>query len=140
MFQLGKKYKTQEGKTVKIIETNRKETHPDYHAVKGDDGAWRYSRDSDMGRCTASNFDMSDPKNLVVPQAFKEEIRLRKIVLKSYQSINNDIRKHSGLSKEAYRAMDEFHPSSGSYVGLENYTNNAHEFVKDPKAFVPKLR
>lgn len=138
MFELGKKYKTQAGKIVTIIETNRDGSHPSYHCVKGDDGAWRYSRDSDMGRCTASNFDMSDPKNLVVPKAFKEEIRLRKIILESYKLINNVIRKEKNLSQEALDGLNKYHPRVASYAGLENYENNAHEFVRDPKTITAR--
>jgi len=65
VFEVGKTYKTQEGKDVKIMQA--KFINSDYHCVEGDDGVWRYARPSDAGRVTASAFDMSDPRNLVVP-------------------------------------------------------------------------
>lgn len=85
-FIVGKTYLTQEGKRVKIInEQTKYGVH--YTCVQGDDGetrveevigkpgvyeiiegntlGWRYDRSGDVGRCTGSNFDMSDPRNLV---------------------------------------------------------------------------
>lgn len=86
-FIVGKTYLTQEGKRVKIISESTK-YGPHYTTVQGDDGetkvyedplhpgiyeivyghesGYRYDRASDCGRCTASAFDMSDPRNLVV--------------------------------------------------------------------------
>lgn len=85
-FIVGRTYLTQAGKRVKIIAENVK-YGPYYTCVQGDDGenavfedpvhpgiyefrpgseaGWRYDRPSDAGRCTASAFDMSDPRNLV---------------------------------------------------------------------------
>ena len=65
VFEIGKAYKTQDGNDVEI----QSELHygSPYYCVQGDDGIWRYARESDCGRVTGSNFDMSDDKNLVVP-------------------------------------------------------------------------
>lgn len=68
MFQLFETYETQEGNKVMIIAESQ--VGSQYHTVKGDDGVWRYARKSDAGRVTASNFDMSDPRNLVVPDEY----------------------------------------------------------------------
>jgi hypothetical protein len=68
MFLLYESYQTQEGKTVMIVDESQVGTQ--YHCVKGNDGPWRYARQSDAGRCTASAFDMSCPQNLVVPDEY----------------------------------------------------------------------
>jgi len=61
-FEVGKRYLTQGGETIEILA----ETHLEgYECVKGSDDIWRYNRPSDLGRVTASAFDMSDPRNLV---------------------------------------------------------------------------
>lgn len=62
MFNLGASYLTNDGAVVKIMEV--KDEGGPYHAVKGDDELWRYGRNQDTGRVTASRFNMSDPKNL----------------------------------------------------------------------------
>jgi len=68
-FEVGKTYKTREGKSVTIINAT---DLPGYEGVQGDDpldgnpeGGWRYNRASDRGRVTGSAFDMSDPRNLI---------------------------------------------------------------------------
>lgn len=66
MFEVGESYKTQEGRTVKIVEEQHVGTA--YHCVCGDDGVWRYARKSDAGRVTASAIDMSCPRNLIPPE------------------------------------------------------------------------
>lgn len=76
MFEVGKTYLTQEGKEVTIIAESQVGT--DYHCVKGNDGltpegGWRYARHEDAGRVTASAFDMSEPRNLVVGSEVKKE-------------------------------------------------------------------
>lgn len=68
MFMLYETYETQEGNKVMIVEESQ--VGSQYHCVKGDDNIWRYARQSDAGRVTASNFDMSDPRNLVVPDEY----------------------------------------------------------------------
>ena len=68
MFQLYETYETQEGNKVFIVEEGQVGTQ--YHWVRGDDNICRYARKSDAGRVTASNFDMSDPRNLVVPDEY----------------------------------------------------------------------
>lgn len=65
MFDCGCSYKTQNGNTVRIDEA--RDIGGPYHTVMGSDGIWRYARQSDAGRVTGSNFDMSHPLNLVVP-------------------------------------------------------------------------
>jgi hypothetical protein len=68
-FVVGETYLTQDGKEVTILDQS---TVPSYEAVKGSDlnvdgnNIWRYNRPNDRGRVTGSNFDMSDPRNLVV--------------------------------------------------------------------------
>jgi hypothetical protein len=83
-FIVGKTYLTKEGKRVKIIAESRRRG---YECVQGDDGVtrvdemictpgvyeitegselgWRYDRKGDVGRCTGSPHDFSDPDNLV---------------------------------------------------------------------------
>lgn len=56
-------YRTKSGKWVRIVD---EKTDKGYECVKGDDGIWRYNRASDLGRVTSSNFDMSDPNNLIL--------------------------------------------------------------------------
>lgn len=60
---IGKTFWTKSGRKTTIVDESLEYV---YHAtVQGDDGIWRYVRESDWGRCTASNFDMSDPRNLL---------------------------------------------------------------------------
>ena len=62
-FQVGKTYITKNHRLVKIIEENNE--YLTHATVKGYDGIWRYNRPQDRGRCTGTNFDMSDPRNLI---------------------------------------------------------------------------
>lgn len=60
----GKTYMTAEGK--KVTFTQEAHIGTQYHCGLGDDGIWRYLRESDFGRVTASAFDMSDRRNIIV--------------------------------------------------------------------------
>ncbi len=66
-FEVGKTYKTQGGQEVTITaETTRR----GYECVQGDDRedderGYRYNRPGDLGRCTGTNHDGSDPRNLI---------------------------------------------------------------------------
>lgn len=62
-FELGKAYRMQNGELITITKVNR--DSPSHACVEGSDEIWRYDRPDDAGRCTASAFDMSDPRNLV---------------------------------------------------------------------------
>lgn len=68
MFYLYETYDTLDGQRVMIVEEGQVGTQ--YHWVRGNDGICRYARQSDAGRVTASNFNMSDPRNLVVPDEY----------------------------------------------------------------------
>jgi len=61
-FLLCSSYRTKAGQWVRIVDES---TLKGYECVKGDDGIWRYNRESDRGRVTGSAFDMSDPRNLL---------------------------------------------------------------------------
>lgn len=66
-FIIGQSYQTKAGTTITITEeANRNNS---YWCCRGSDGIWRYNRESDRGRVTASPFDMSDPRNLIPEQA-----------------------------------------------------------------------
>jgi hypothetical protein len=67
MFDCGCSYQTKTGKWVQIVKA--RDIGGPYHVVMGKDGIWRYARPGDAGRVTGSNFDMSHPANLVVPNA-----------------------------------------------------------------------
>lgn len=70
-FQLWESYRTLAGDWVRIVEVS--ERHPGYETVRGDDFpgttlGWRYNRsthNSDLGRCTGTAHDFSDPRNLI---------------------------------------------------------------------------
>lgn len=70
-FQLWESYRTLAGDWVRIVEVS--DRHRGYETVRGDDSpdpelGWRYNRsthDSDMGRCTGTAHDFSDPRNLI---------------------------------------------------------------------------
>ncbi len=62
-FLVGEKYQTQDGESVTVV--SEMYAHTAYWCIEGSDGIWRYNRESDRGRVTASNFDMSCPQNLV---------------------------------------------------------------------------
>jgi hypothetical protein len=68
----GRLYRLQNGQTVRIEFQDTPETpadhryHPAYASCRGSDGIWRYIQPRrDAGRVTGSNFDMSDPRNIV---------------------------------------------------------------------------
>lgn len=62
-FVVGQAYRTKSGDTVTI--TRELQPGTPYGCVEGSDGLWRYNREWDRGRVTASAFDMSCPMNLV---------------------------------------------------------------------------
>ncbi len=70
-MEVGKRYLTQAGDVVRIVEISNRGTP--YECVRGDDrsedcpdGAWRYNRlESDFGRVCGSDHDFSDPRNIV---------------------------------------------------------------------------
>ena len=65
-FIVGQTYRTKSGDEVRIIGELYAGTA--YACVQGSDDLWRYNRESDRGRVTASPFDMSCPMNLVPEQ------------------------------------------------------------------------
>jgi hypothetical protein len=73
MFNLYETYETLDGKKVFIVAESNVGTA--YHTVQGDDGLWRYARKSDAGRVTGSVFDMSEPRNLKVPDEYAVQLR-----------------------------------------------------------------
>ena len=66
-FILGQTYQTKAGDSITIIDEHR--ANGPYWTVQGSDSIWRYNREHDRGRATASAFDMSDPRNLIPEQA-----------------------------------------------------------------------
>jgi hypothetical protein len=67
-YEVGCYYRTQAGRTVKVI---KESTEKGYEAVQCDDGdrpdaGWRYNRPGDMGRCCGSPMDFSHPGNLIL--------------------------------------------------------------------------
>jgi len=67
-FELGKTYMTNAGVAVKIVGVVDTKG---YECVQGDDfgddpkGGHRYNRPGDLGRCTGTDHDGSDPRNLI---------------------------------------------------------------------------
>lgn len=59
-FKIGDKFKTLRGTEVECIQLS--ETRG-YECARFSDGAWRYNRDHDRGRCTASRWDA--PRNIL---------------------------------------------------------------------------
>lgn len=59
-FKIGDKFKTLRGTEVECIQLSNTKG---YECARFSDGAWRYNRDHDRGRCTGSRWD--DPKNIV---------------------------------------------------------------------------
>lgn len=93
-FKLGQSYQTQGGATVTVIAVNNVKG---YETVQCDDredekGGHRYNRPGDLGRCTGTDHEGSDPRNLIplpavdlelvsrrhyaVPVADEDEVRL----------------------------------------------------------------
>lgn len=93
-FKLGQSYQTQGGATVTVIAVSDMEG---YETVQCDDradekGGHRYNRPGDLGRCTGTAHDGSDPRNLIplpavdlelvshrhhaIPVADEDEVRL----------------------------------------------------------------
>lgn len=59
-FKIGDRFKTLRGTEVECIQLS--ETRG-YECARFSDGAWRYNRDHDRGRCTAGRFD--NPRNIL---------------------------------------------------------------------------
>jgi len=73
MFYLYETYETLDDNKIFIVAETDVGTA--YHTVQGDDGLWRYARKSDAGRVTGSCFDMTEPRNLKVPDEYAVQLK-----------------------------------------------------------------
>lgn len=126
MFDCGCTYLTKNGRSVLIVEA--KDIGGPYHVVLGNDGVWRYARVCDAGRVAGSNFDMSHPYNLVVPQKLTLEDILGKESFKS--SSRKKVYSYSKLDGEITKdSMGWGFEVNDGYGGITIYTLTTLEAI-----------
>ncbi|MNE36600.1 hypothetical protein D3C80_1304150 [compost metagenome] len=85
-FKLGDVMQTLSGNKVVCIEQT---TQKGYECVRFDDGAWRYNRDHDRGRCTASDWD--DRLNVMPNYPVKDDVGLELNMIKAHLELDSGV-------------------------------------------------
>jgi hypothetical protein len=83
-FKLGDVMQTISGNTVVCIELTSRQG---YECARFDDGGWRYNRDYDRGRCTASRWDAR--KNVMPKYPEYQEDILERDMVRAMQELGN---------------------------------------------------